>query len=128
MGFNSPFKVSIRNVRSRRSSDCSLQQLFAALLTQEKVSVCVKIFAENLIWTATYLSLLIHTYIHIYIHIYIYIYSCLYFMYIKIIFYSQSAICYRIDKNCLKCREIPSQSRFVHNISVPPKCTVPKSG
>ena len=45
MGFKSAFKVSIRNVRSPRSSYCSLQQLFAALLTQERV--CVTKFAEN---------------------------------------------------------------------------------
>jgi len=52
----------------------------------------------------------------------------MYVIYIKIIFYSQSAKSYRIDKHCHKCREIPSQSRLVHNISVPPKCTVSKSG
>jgi hypothetical protein len=46
----------------------------------------------------------------------------------KIIFYSHPAKSYRTDKNSPKCREIPSQSHLVHNISVPPKCTVPKSG
>ena len=114
MGFNSPFTVSIRNVRSPRSSYCSLQQLFAALLTQERV--CVTKFAENNIWTA-FKSLI--SYIHSWMHI---------LWKYKIIFNSHPAKSYRIDKNCPKCRETPSQSRFVHNILVPPKCTVPKSG
>ena len=58
--------------------------------------------------------------------IYIYLHSSVYFSYIKN--YFLFSVCEQIDTNCPKCRETPSQSRFVHNISVPPKCTVPKSG
>ena len=67
-------------------------------------------------------------YIYIYIYVFINIYICVNCMYINLFFYSQSSKIYRIDKNCLKSLDIPSQRRFVHNILVAPKCTVPKWG
>jgi len=48
----------------------------------------------------------------------------MYFMIIKSnILYPVYEI-YRIDKNWFKCREIPSQRRFVHNILIAPKFTL----
>jgi len=69
-----------------------------------------------------------HTHTHTHTHIYIYVYMRVFYVHNKIIFYSQSAKTYQIDKIDLKSREIPSQRRFVHYVLVLRKCTVQKSG
>ena len=68
----------------------------------------------------------IHIYIHIHIpthiqYIYIYIHSCVYFMYIKSNFLFP--VCEKLPDR-YKWPQV-SQRRFLHNILIAPKCTVP---